>query len=152
LPPICLPFTILLNANGKVLSAKIYLLTLSTAYIFLLSLLQGYQINAHFFFLSEALVVYFIFPSKQSWNNTKCIIYIFKFKHQPQLNHKMVVLLVLVFLLELMLASPCPRIHKLLLESILLTVSISFTVTPYEGMNSKPLRALIVVDKLIKYR
>lgn len=62
---ILLPFAIVFNAKGKLLAARIYIFALSIAYIFLLSILQGSQTRGHFFFLAEALVTYFIFPSYQ---------------------------------------------------------------------------------------
>ena len=60
-----LPISIVLNSNGKLLTARLYLFLLSLAYIFLISLLQGNQTRGHLFFLAEALVVYFVFPSYQ---------------------------------------------------------------------------------------
>ncbi len=60
-----LPISIVLNSNGKLLTARLYLFVLSLAYIFLISLLQGNQTRGHLFFLAEALVVYFVFPSYQ---------------------------------------------------------------------------------------
>jgi len=62
---VLLPMSIALNANGKILVARLYLFLLSIAYIFLITLLQGNQTRGHFFFLAEALVVYFVFPSYQ---------------------------------------------------------------------------------------
>jgi class 3 adenylate cyclase len=60
-----LPFSIVLNGKGKILLARLYIFFLSLAYIFLISFLQGNQARGHLFFLAEALVTYFIFPTSQ---------------------------------------------------------------------------------------
>ncbi|MBP7281661.1 MAG: adenylate/guanylate cyclase domain-containing protein [Leptospiraceae bacterium] len=62
---ILLPMTIALNANGKILFARLYVFVLSFGYVFLITVIQGNQTRGHFFFLAEALVVYFVFPSYQ---------------------------------------------------------------------------------------
>lgn len=62
---VLLPMTIALNANGKILFARLYVFLLSFAYVFLITIIQGNQTRGHFFFLAEALVVYFMFPSHQ---------------------------------------------------------------------------------------
>lgn len=62
---IMVPVTIVFNSNGKILAARLYLLLISILFIFANCLVQGNQTNGHFFFLAEALVVYFIFPTKQ---------------------------------------------------------------------------------------
>lgn len=62
---ILLPMTIALNANGKILFARLYVFVLSFGYVFLITVIQGNQTRGHFFFLAEALVVYFLFPSYQ---------------------------------------------------------------------------------------
>jgi adenylate cyclase len=62
---VMVPFTILLNSNGKILSARLYLLLISIIFIITNCLVQGNQTNGHFFFLAEALVVYFTFPTYQ---------------------------------------------------------------------------------------
>lgn len=62
---VMLPFSILLNANGKILLARLYLFFLSMAYIVMIVFMQGNQVRAHFFLLAEALVAYFVFPTKE---------------------------------------------------------------------------------------
>ena len=66
---ILLPMTIALNANGKILFARLYVFVLSVGYGFLITVIQGNQTRGHFFFLAEALVVYFLFPSYQKKNS-----------------------------------------------------------------------------------
>jgi class 3 adenylate cyclase len=62
---ILLFFTIILNSKGKLLAARVYLFFLSFVYIGTVALLQGNQANSYMFFLSEALVVFFIFPNRE---------------------------------------------------------------------------------------
>lgn len=63
-----LPFTIVWNASGRIFFARIYLVLLSFTYILFISIANGNQVRGHFFFLTEALVVYFIFPqSEKKW-------------------------------------------------------------------------------------
>ncbi|MBE7412443.1 MAG: adenylate/guanylate cyclase domain-containing protein [Leptospiraceae bacterium] len=60
-----LPFTIYLNSIGKLLFARIYILTISTAYIVSIALLEGAETRSHLFLIAEGLAVFFIFPRQE---------------------------------------------------------------------------------------
>lgn len=60
-----IPFTIYLNSSGKLTASRIYLFLISFFYIVITTLIQGNQTRGHYFFLAEALLIFFIFPIDQ---------------------------------------------------------------------------------------
>jgi class 3 adenylate cyclase len=72
-----LPFCVYLNAIGKVSFSRLYLTFLSFAYLFAISVIEGSQVRGHFFLLTEALVVFFIFPSYQKRRMYLIITFLF---------------------------------------------------------------------------
>ncbi len=60
-----IPIVLFLNSLGKLTFARIYLFFVTYIYILVIGIIQGNQTKAHYFFLAEALLVFFIFPTHQ---------------------------------------------------------------------------------------